>query len=516
MKRPPLKRFKVQGLESCSWNNILWEENNINDEKNENNTNDKISINNDSKLINDDDKNNENDKNKTNKNKNEENRHISRFEGGDHQTLKFAVAREEKYVRTFRVESLCCGEEDDESEVATAFYFSSVTVGVCSNDKNKNNDKNGNKNGNKNRNGSNDYNKQNDNYRYANKNGDLNDNINNDNDDKKEMKIQFIEYFYTLLQSFLLKPALSLPFQIMLPILLVPIGRGTVRDGTVIYSPNECDYINFIYCHERRAESTLSCGRQSDKRMGEWRGENLNVPGLKNVPGVGSNRECNSNIDTNNKINTNNNNTSTNNNSSSSSSSSSRNSNSGSNSNTDTGSGGNNDDSSNSSSSSSSSSSGRKVIGYITSGRYHGSPFGMSSYGLCDAIKLNEMQRYAAQLILKYADTDTDTDNILSVNNVDKKSNKNRNEVGSVTGSGSGGGDYNRHNNDHSLTEIAQRKEKIQNGTGTTSVPGPEIFEKNEKKSKYPRGKALALVLFQSPRSKWLRPGLIEIISVTP
>ena len=512
MKRPPLKRFKVQGLESCSWNNILWEENNKNDEKNENNTNDKISINNHSKLINDDDKNNENDKNKTNKNKNEENRHISRFVGGDHQTLKFAVAREEKYVRTFRVESLCCGEEDDENEVATAFYFSSVTVGVCSNDKSKNKIKNGDndndRNSNKNKNGN-----------YKNNRNGYNDDNNNDNDDKKEMKIQFIEYFYTLLQSFLLKPALSLPFQIMLPILLVPIGRGTVRDGTVIYSPNECDYINFIYCHERRAESTLSCGRQSDERLGEWRGENLNVPGLKNVPGV--NRECNSNIDNNKKINTNNNNTSTNNNSSSSSSSSSRGNhilNSDSNSHNNSG----ND--SNSYSSGTDSSSGRKVIGYITSGRYHGSPFGMSSYGLCDAIKLNEMQRYAAQLILKYADTDTDTvtdtdtdtDNILSVNNVDKKSNRNRNEVGSVTGSGSGGGDYNRHNNDHSLTEIAQRKEKIQNGTGTTSVPGPEIFEKNEKKSKYPRGKALALVLFQSPRSKWLRPGLIEIISVTP
>ena len=48
---------------------------------------------------------------------------------------------------------------------------------------------------------------------------------------------------------------------------------------------------------------------------------------------------------------------------------------------------------------------GRTTLGCVTSGRYAGSPNGAVSYGLCDAMLLQEMTVSAAQILLEYQRT---------------------------------------------------------------------------------------------------------------
>jgi hypothetical protein len=86
----------------------------------------------------------------------------------------------------------------------------------------------------------------------------------------------------------------------------------------------------------------------------------------------------------------------------------------------------------------------RVVMGYVTSGRYSGSPCGAPSLGLCDLMRLGQMNISAAEQLLEYQ------------------------------------------------------------GIGNVGSRSP------------PRGRVLSLVMFMSPRSKWLRPALMDVISVLP
>ena len=100
---------------------------------------------------------------------------------------------------------------------------------------------------------------------------------------KNYVKQRYIEYYCTLFQSFILKLPLSLPFQIMLPVLLVPTGRGVIKDGCTIFMPSKNDYLKYVYYHENRCKLSTSSTRQGDKRLGEWRGENMNISVKKNI-----------------------------------------------------------------------------------------------------------------------------------------------------------------------------------------------------------------------------------------
>ena len=131
------------------------------------------------------------------------------------------------------------------------------------------------------------------------------------------------------------------------------------------------------------------------------------------------------------------------------------------------------------------------MLGYITSGRYHGSPCGSSSYGFCDARLTYDMQQHAAEMILQYAESDTinnetntDIHHSSNINSNDQNINKNNNQKGKFESS---------------------KNESRSDDIGSQSKVGP----------KNPRGGVLSLVMFRSPRSLWLRPGLIDIVSVT-
>ena len=208
--------------------------------------------------------------------------------------------------------------------------------------------------------------------------------------------------FYSLMQCLVSKQLPYLPSRTMLPVLLVPSCRGVIGDGAVIYSPSHADYLEFVYYHERRSEPSLSSSRQANKRLGEWRGVDMSKSGSSSssstksqctskdstLPGTAASCDGTEGVES------------------------------------DRGCGG------------------RTTLGCVTSGRYAGSPNGAVSYGLCDAMLLQEMIVSAAQILLEY-----------------------------------------------------QR-------TGNNSARPP------------PRGRVLSLVMFKSARSRWLRPALIEIVSV--
>ena len=69
----------------------------------------------------------------------------------------------------------------------------------------------------------------------------------------------------------------------MLPVLLVPTGRGVIKDGCTIFMPSKNDYLKYVYYHENRCKLSTSSTRQGDKRLGEWRGVNMNISVKKNI-----------------------------------------------------------------------------------------------------------------------------------------------------------------------------------------------------------------------------------------
>jgi POPLD (NUC188) domain len=145
----------------------------------------------------------------------------------------------------------------------------------------------------------------------------------------------------------------ALPFATALHVLLVPASRGVPVDGTEIIAPSSADYQQWIYYHTRRSCASVSSTRNANKRIGEWRGcgpgpgvsgnTAIELTGM-DVAGVGDETD----EYTNNRV--------------------------------------------------VGSSVSRKVIGMVTSGRYKGSPQGMPSLGLCDALLLIAMQSHAAQV----------------------------------------------------------------------------------------------------------------------
>lgn len=211
--------------------------------------------------------------------------------------------------------------------------------------------------------------------------------------------------FYSLMQCLVSKQLPYLPSRTMLPVLLVPNCRGVIRDGAVIYSPSRADYLEYVYYHERRSEPSLSSSRQANKRLGEWRGVDMSQSGT--------------------------------------SSSSSAKSLSKSKDSTQVGTVASRDDTEGVEiESGRSGCGGRTALGCVTSGRYAGSPNGAVSYGLCDAMLLQETIVSAAHILLEYQKT----------------------------------------------------------GNGDVRQP--------------PRGRVLILVMFKSARSRWLRPALIEVVSI--
>lgn len=278
---------------------------------------------------------------------------LTEFSSDERQTLDFNVIREERYVRAFRLEFMSRSNEMDAREVDEAFLYSLMSAG-----------------GDKNR-------------------GDVK---------KENFCTRNNQMFYSLMECLASKPLMCLPLQSLLPVLLVPTGRGVCRDGAVIFMPSKDDYLEFVYYHEKRAESSLSSSRQANKRLGEWRGVDSNIPkDLQDARKEESLNTC-TRCDV--------------------------------------------SDHDPMCEASSPGSGGRGLIGYVTSGRYCGSPCGSVSYGFCDATLLQEMAISAAKLLLEYQ------------------------------------------------------------GVGTAGSRSP------------PRGRVLSLVMFRSPRSRWLRPALVDIISI--
>ena len=270
----------------------------------------------------------------------------------------FNVIREERYVRAFRVEFMSCSDDMDSREVDEAFLYSFMAKG---DEKNMNDAR------------------------------------------KEDFYSRNWKLFYSLMECLARKPPLCLPFQSFLPVLLVPIGRGVCRDGTAIFIPSKDDYLEFVYYHEKRAEPSLSSSRQANKRLGEWRGIDSNIPRTRcgrkakekrsDIPAGGAISDLGSIPATREDR-------------------------------------------------SSEICEERNLMGYVTSGRYSGSPCGSVSYGFCDATLYQEMAISAAQLLVEYK------------------------------------------------------------GTGIVGSRSP------------PRGRVLSLVMFRSPRSRWLRPALVDMISV--
>lgn len=242
-------------------------------------------------------------------------------------------------------------------------------------------------------------------------------------DNNEEFYIKNDALFYSLMGNLISKPPLYLPRQTMMHVLLVPTGRGVCRDGAVIYMPTKDDILEYVYYNEKKSQNSLSSFRQANKRLGEWRGIDFNTPSPSvhkkhsdltqatasdsgNVDDAVINHEESQGIyygeqkknkgggenkveDLNGRVN-------------------------------------------------------RVVMGYVTSGRYSGSPCGAPSLGLCDLMRLGQMSISAAEQLLEYQ------------------------------------------------------------GIGNVGSRSP------------PRGRVLSLVMFMSPRSKWLRPALLDVISVVP
>ena len=298
------------------------------------------------------------------------------------QRINFNVVREEKYVNLFRVESVSRTDGDNVRDVNKAFFYSMMDFRNIVKRSLK---------------------EDNNNEEFYNKNDAL---------------------FYSLMKNLVLKSPLHLPLQTMISVLLVPTGRGVCRDGAVIFMPSKDDILEYAYYTEKKSDNSLSSFRQSNKRLGEWRGIDFNTPEpsvhrkcseviqetvttnakdlvdgvvthkYSQIPEIDdqNNKKCSDNDKT---VNLN-------------------------------------------------ASVDRVVIGYVTSGRYSGSHCGAPSIGLCDITRLQDMNIAAAHLLLEYQ------------------------------------------------------------GIGNVGSRSP------------PRGRVLSLVMFMSPRSKWLRPALIDIISLVP
>lgn len=296
------------------------------------------------------------------------------------QRINFNVVREEKYVNLFRVESMSRTDGDNVRDINMAFFYSMMDFRNIVKRSLK---------------------EDNNNEEFYNKNDAL---------------------FYSLMKNLVLKSPLHLPLQTMISVLLVPTGRGVCRDGAVIFMPSKDDILEYVYYTEKKSDNSLSSFRQSNKRLGEWRGVDFNTP----VPSV--HRKCSDVIQetvTSNKgdlvdtLMTHENSRIL-----------------------------KKDDQNNRKCSDDDkmvnpcASVDRVVIGYVTSGRYSGSHCGAPSIGLCDITRLQDMNIAAAHLLLEYQ------------------------------------------------------------GIGNVGSRSP------------PRGRVLSLVMFMSPRSKWLRPALIDIISL--
>lgn len=239
----------------------------------------------------------------------------------------------------------------------------------------------------------------------------------------EEFYIKNDALFYSLMENLISKPPLYLPRQTMMHVLLVPTGRGVCRDGAVIYMPTKDDILEYVYYNEKKSQNSLSSFRQANKRLGEWRGIDFNTPTPSvhkkhgdltqetatdsgDVDGAVINHEESQRIHSGEQ-------------------------------NKKEGGGENEGEDLNARVN-------RVVMGYVTSGRYSGSPCGASSLGLCDLMRLGQMSISAAEQLLEYQ------------------------------------------------------------GIGIVGSRSP------------PRGRVLSLVMFMSPRSKWLRPALMDVISVVP
>ena len=200
--------------------------------------------------------------------------------------------------------------------------------------------------------------------------------------------------YVELMAKFTLQPTIQLPNRTLLSVLLTVTGRGCARDGSEILAPNEADFRLWDFYHARRAESCVASTRKANKRVGEWRGA-CHTSTISIV----SDQQSEPNPD---------------------------------------------DDANEASNADLLPP--RKVLGFVTSGRYKGSPSGAVAFALCDAALLVEAQKAAARWAL------------------------------AATGSAMG---------------------------GDTAKAGPTDLTS-----------LLNLVLFRSPCSGWLRPAVIDVVSV--
>lgn len=331
--------------------------------------------------------------NKNNKNKNE----IHEM------SCDTVVAREEKYVNSFRLNSLI--QSNLSQKEITGILHHGITYD--SNKMRKNSYNNSNKNNND-KNNNNDDNNHNNKSNKKNNNHNTNNKKNNNNDNNENNEYLY-QSFLSLMQAFTLQIPPSLPLQTMLYTLLTPCGKGVVTSGALIFAPTQHDYYNYLYYHDRRSDPSVSSTRLGNKRLGEWRGVNIDIDTDINTNtdlDVNVRKDVSTDIDINKdsidnkQINTKKiikNILLTN---------------------------------------SLVKNGGRKTIGYVCSGRYIGSHNGALSIGLCDSSLLIDMQQTAAKKILYIANNNNNCNGII-----------------------------------------------------------------------------LNLVMFQSPRSKWLRAGLIDIVS---
>ena len=162
--------------------------------------------------------------------------------------------------------------------------------------------------------------------------------------------------YVDLMAKFTLQPAIQLPNRTLLSVLLTVIGRGCARDGSEILAPSDTDYQLWDFYHSRRTESCIASTRKANNRVGEWRGACFTStsivsdrqPELKPVDDA----DEATNVDL---------------------------------------------------------MAPRKVIGFVTSGRYKGSPSGAVAFALCDASLLVEAQKAAARWALATAAATTDS-----------------------------------------------------------------------------------------------------------
>ena len=153
--------------------------------------------------------------------------------------------------------------------------------------------------------------------------------------------------YIDLATKFTLQPAIQLPNRTLLSVLLTVTGRGCARDGSEILAPREADYRLWDFYHSKRAEPCIASTRKANKRVGEWRGAChmstiiVNDHSHESTPDNNVNETMTADLMT-----------------------------------------------------------PRKVIGFVTSGRYKGSPSGAVAFALCDAALLVEAQKTAARWVL--------------------------------------------------------------------------------------------------------------------